>query len=160
MVFMHMSCFMHICIYHILCIYIYMYYIVCIYVYIYYMAGFVHAWEMRLRNQNKWAMAKKIKCPARNFIQQTKKRKAPASLQGLKHSELYAIAARGCIVVKWREQRYNLRGVLLSRFGYNIARVSPDSYKAGAFWTFRQHRERSWPTCGPVSSGILSSFTV
>ena len=65
-----------------------------------------------------------------------KKRKAPAFLQGLERSALYAIASSGCIVVKWREQCYNLRGVLLSRLGYNIARVSPDSYKAGAFRHF------------------------
>ena len=30
-----------------------------------------------------------------------KKRKAPASLQGLERSALYTIATRGCIVVKW-----------------------------------------------------------
>ena len=32
-----------------------------------------------------------------------KKRKAPASLQGLERSILYAIAASGCIVIKRRE---------------------------------------------------------
>ena len=110
-----------------------------------------------IRTNGQW---QKIKCPARNFIRQTQKRKAPAFLQGLERSALYTIASSGCIVAKRREQCYNLRGVLLSRFGYNIARVSADSYKAGAFRHFWQHREWPWPARGPVAPSILSSFAV
>ena len=95
-------------------------------------------WDYGIRTNEQW---QKIKFLDRYFIQQTKKRKAPAFLQGLEYSALYAIAARGCVVVKRREKCYNLRGVLLSCLGYNIARISPDSYKAGAFRRFRQHWE-------------------
>ena len=55
-------------------------------------------WDYGIRTNGQW---QKIKCRARYLIQQTKKRKAPAFLQGLERSELYAIAARGCIVIKW-----------------------------------------------------------
>ena len=111
-----------------------------IYIYIYYSVGFVHSREMGLQNQNKRAMAKN-KMPGSEFYPADKKRKAPASMQGLERSALYAIAARGCIVAKRREQCYNLRGVLLSCLGYDISRICPDSYKARAFRTFRQHWE-------------------
>ena len=120
-----------------------MYYILYMYIHIYvYIIGWGSCtrekWDYGIRTNGQW---QKIKFQARHFRQHTKKRKAPASLQGLQRSALYTIAARGCIVAKRREQCYNLRGILLSRFGYDISSISPDSYKARAFWTFRQHRE-------------------
>lgn len=87
-------------------------------------------WDYGIRTMGK---SKKNKMSSSAFPTADKKKKAPASLQGLKHSTLYAISARGCIVAKRREQCYNLRGVLLSRFGYDISSISPDSYKARAF---------------------------
>ena len=112
-----------------------MYYI-CIYIYMYYMWSYAHARKNRVSESEQIGKSKKNKMPGSAFPTADKKRKAPASPQGLKRSALYTIAARGCIGVKWREQCYNLRGVLLSRLGYNIARVGPDSYKAGAFGHF------------------------
>ena len=160
MVFMCMLYFMYICMYHILCIYIYMYYIVCIYVYIYIIGRGSctrNKCDYGIRTNGQW---QKNKMPGSIFYPPDTKKKAPALLQRLKHSALYTIAARGCIVAKRREQCYNLRGVLLSRLSYNIARISPDSYKARAFRHFRQHWERSGPTCGTIAPGILSGFSV
>ena len=62
----------------------------------------------KILKQTQTGAGEKIKYPARNFIQQTKKEKPLHPCKGLSICELYAIAARGCIVVKWREQRYNL----------------------------------------------------
>ena len=90
-------------------------------------------WDYGIRTNGQW---QKNKMLGSEFNPADKKRKAPASMQGLEHSALYTIAARGCIVAKWCKQCYNLRGVLLSCLGYNITRICPDSYKARAFWTF------------------------
>ena len=138
MVFMCISCFMYIYI-----IYVYTYICIILYVYMYIYIIWRGScardkWDCGIRTNGQW---QKNKMPGSEFPPAGKKRKAPAFLQGLEYSALYAIAARGCIVVKWREQCYNLSWVLLSRLGYNIARISPDSYKARAFWHFCQHRE-------------------
>lgn len=55
-------------------------------------------WDYGIRTNGQW---QKNKMPGSEFHPADKKRKAPASLQGLKYSTLYTIAARGCIGVKW-----------------------------------------------------------
>ena len=56
-------------------------------------------WDYGIRTNRQ---EQKNKMPGSAFPTADKKRKAPASMQGLERSALYAIAARGCIVVKWR----------------------------------------------------------
>ena len=145
------------------CMYVHIYVLCIMYVYTYICIiwGVARTREKnKILKQTQTGAGEKKKMPISAFLSRSEKEKAPAFLQGLERSALYAIAACGCIGVKWREQCYNLRGVLLSRFGYNITRICPDSYKAGAFRHFRQHRKRSRPARGPVAPRIFSSFAV